>query len=348
MDWITAGVTLLVGAISGYAKNKIGYKHEIQDKLTAYQGSLKDANDNIKKAYATYNSTRDTISSTYGSDVFAMLERQYNQVNNIKGNAISKGKIKEYNTDTNSAGEKLYASTDRFFLAGPKDTTNAEYVSIDYESDFDKRKFNTNTLTNEDGESIVDLLYNQLSSGDSALAQQLRLSGNQLATMLGTAQDQVTQSMRSGIDTIKQSAMQLHSQNLSNALEIASSRATMASSGIRNTGTGNANESLTRLQADLTSAYYAMNIKSQAMQLESEIYNTQKSASLSAYQTRAEIEYTKRKNLEQAVSTFGSGAIESEMYVKEASDNAEEANEYLDALKGVQNESWWNKVWGYY
>ena len=336
----------------GYNKNKKEYKAQVNDKLLAYQGSLKMANDMLEKADATYNSMKDNITSKYGSDVFSILERQYNYVNNIKGTAITNGGISKYDTEKNSKGEEYYANVDTFGMVhqaiGYKNTTNTEQVSTDYESDYGNRKFNTNTMIDEDKNSLIDVMYNSLSSGDTALAQQLRLSGNQLAAILGTAQDQVAQSMRSGNDTIKQSAMQLHSQNLSNALEIANARSTMASSGIRNTGTGNANESLTQLQADITNAYYVFNIQTQATQLRNEIYNSQKTASLSAYETRASIENKQRQAYEDSISTYKSGAVESESYVKESKDNADEANEYQEALQDLLDTSWLDMAFGNY
>lgn len=329
---VQLGTQLIGGAISNYK----GHENALKSSINSYKSSLENANEYIKKAQATYNTTRDKIINNYGASTFSILEKQYNEINGLNStNSLTTGGLKSYNLENSQENlfdrdQKVYSVQDKVF------SNNV--------SNYEAHHFKTNDLNS----SVVDQLYNSLSSGDTALAQQLRLSGNQMASMLQTAQDEVSQTLSAGNSALKQNALQARSQRLSNSLEVASSRASMASSGVRNTGTGNANESLTRLQADITDAYYAMNIQSQAVQLQNEIYNTQKSASLSAYQTRASIELQKRQAYESVVSAYGGEVKTGEEYVNSANGLEETANEYADYSKELAETSFLEKIFGLY
>ena len=324
------GVQLIGGAIS----NKKNYDSTLKSSINSYKSSLTNANESIKKAQEIYNSARDKITNNYGATTFSILEQQYNSVNGLTGqNALTNNNLKSYSTT---------------ILKGPNQPFGAvskpQNVSNENNGDYESHHFNTSDL----GSSVIDQLYNSLSSGDSALAQQLRLTGNQMASMLQTAQDEVSQTLTLGNNSLKQSALQARSQRLSNSLEVASSRATMASSGVRNTGTGSVNESLTRLQADITDAYYAMSIQSQAVQLQNEIYNTQKSASLSAYQSRASMELQKRQAYESVVSNYSDSVREGEEYVNNSNNLEEQANEYADYSEELMQANFIDKIIGNY
>ena len=335
MDFAVASAIVSAGTklISGLVKNELSYQAKGKDAVTNYQSMLTEANRSLDLAEATYNSIRDNITTSYGSDVFSLLEQQYNSINGIGAKAVSrKDTLARYETDIGTDGKEM---------AFREGKANIGKVRAGYDSNYENHSFSTDTTL-----PIVDQIYNLLSSGDSALAQQLRLSGNQMQTMLQTSQDEVNQAFSSYQSAIKQSALQARTQSLNNSLEIASSRATMASSGIRNTGTGTANENLTRLQSDLTNAYYAMNIKAQATQLQNEIYNTQKSASLSAYQTKASMEISQRQAYESVVSAYSSGVKQAEQYVDESSNYEEMANEYADRAETLGNKNWFDRAIG--
>lgn len=344
MDWILAiisGLQLGGNIAQNVSQNKASFKNKVKQNVLNYKSALTNANEALTSAVGEYNKVKDNISTKYGSSVFSLLERQYNKVNGIGANAVTRGTLNKYNVETdangNAIGSEMHISM--FKRAGDQFDSNLQGVDITNDGNYDKHHFNTDDTT-----SIIDQLYNSLSSGNTAIAQELRLSGNQLSAMLNNAQDEVNQSMATYRSNISQSALQLHSQNLNNALEIASARSTMASSGIRNTGTGNVNENLTQLQADITSAYYAMNIKAQAMQLQNEVYNTQKTASLSAYQSRVSTEYSKRQYYEKVVGAYGEGAYNSERYASKSNDYAEQANEYVDYDKELKEAGWWQIV----
>lgn len=341
MGWVIDAITLAVNAIGGAFKNEASFENKVKTNANNYKSALTNANSLLQKAEGEYNKVRDNITSKYGSSTFALLQKQYNQVNNIGQSAVTRNNLGRYNVDTDVNGNKIGSSKDVRGIkwGGDKSYYNIPTASFDYDSDYEKHNFSS-----DDTLSIVDQLYNTLSSGNTALAQELRLSGNQISAMLGNAQDEVNQSMATYKNAIGQSALQLHSQNLNNTLEVASARATMASSGIRNTGTGSANQNLAELQADITSAYYAMNIKAQAMQLQNEVYNTQKTASISAYQSRANIEIAQRQAYEDVVSAYGSGAYQTEEYINSAREQVEIANTYKEYGDELQNTKWWDIV----
>ena len=335
MSFTVAATIIGAGAklISGLVNNELSYQAKGRDAVTNYQSMLTEANRSLDLAEATYSSVRDNITTSYGSDVFSLLEQQYNSINGIGVNAVSrKDTLGRYETDIGIDGKGMTFNDGK---------ANIGKVSAGYDSNYESHSFSTDTTL-----PIVDQIYNLLSSGDSALAQQLRLSGNQMQTMLQTSQDEVNQAFSSYQSAIKQSALQTRTQSLNNSLEIANSRATMASSGIRNTGTGTANENLTRLQSDLTSAYYAMNIKAQATQLQNEIYNAQRSASLSAYQSKASMEISRRQAYESVVSAYSSGVKQAEQYVDESSNYEEMANEYADMAEILSNKNWFDRAIG--
>lgn len=344
MDWVSAAIATVqfgVGIYQNAVSNKASFKNKVNQNVLNYKSALTEANKSLTTAVGEYNKVKDNISTKYGSSVFSLLERQYNKINGIGANAVTKGTLNKYNVETDANGNAIGSEIDinLFKRAGEQFSSNLPTVDITNDGNYDKHHFNT-----DDTASIIDQLYNALSSGNTAIAQELRLTGNQISAMLNNAQDEVDQSMATYKSNMSQSALQLHSQNLNNALEIASARATMASSGIRNTGTGNVNENLAQLQADITSAYYAMNIKAQAMQLQNEIYNTQKTASLSAYQSRASMEYSKRQYYESVVNAYGEGAYNAERHVSESNDYVEQANEYVDYDKELNKAGWWQIV----
>lgn len=341
MGWVSTliqGIATGVNIFSSVKSNEASYKGKVSTNLESYKSSLDSANEYLKKADVEYTKVKSDITSKYGSNVFELLQKQYNEKNGIGDVAVSRGNLGRYDTENGLDGNPLssYVDTRMIKWGGNKSNSNLSEVGIGFDSNYDKHSFDTSKTT-----SIVDQIYNSLATGDSALAQELRLSGNQIQTMLGNAQDEVNQTIATQKSNMSQTALQWHSQNLSSTLEVANARATMASSGIRNTGTGNASENLQRLQADLTSAYYAMNIKAQAMQLQNEIYNTQKSASISAYQSKAEIEYTKRQNYENVVGLYSEGVSGAEEYTNTARNYAEMANEYAKYDNELQDASWW-------
>lgn len=290
-----------------------------------FQSSLYNANEAIRTAENYYNQTKTKISNTYGSDVFSMLEQQYNNVNNIsKKNITTKDKISLYDTD-----------------AGLRD------VSADFDTNYENHSLSIEGMAQKDG-NIVNNLFNQLSSGDSALAQELRMSGNQLQAMLGQAQDEVDYYYKQYGSQIGQANTQNRAQMITNAENVASARSATASSGIRNTGTGTASENLARLQADLTEATMAFQIKSQAEELKYRVKSVQTSASLSAYQSRANMEITKRQALESAVSYYAEGTNTAEQYQNVAKQEVENAQEYKKQYEDYEDVNWFDRLIGNY
>jgi hypothetical protein len=326
MGWLIAstiiGASALIGSwVGGAIKNSQGLKNEKSGAENNYKSALYNANEALKSAKNYYNQTKTTITNKYGSDVFRVLEQQYNSVNEItKNSATNGGKVNLYDTDT------------------------LKDVSIDFDYDYENHSFSYSNLKND----TIDNLYNLLSSGDTALAQELRLSGNQISSMLGQAQDEVNQTFDSYTSQIKQYGEQYRSQKISDTESIASARSTMAYSGIRNTGTGNASENLTRLQADITEATLAFQIQSYATQLQSKIDSLQTSASISAYQNRASLEISKRQALESAIETHGSGMNLAEKDQNTARINVEDAQEYKKQYADYEKVGWWEEITGQY
>jgi len=321
---ISAGVSLLGLGIGG-AQNVNANKQRKANAKNSYLSALDNANQYMRQAEDLYNQTYSVISNTYGSDVASILEGAYNEINGIGSKSVTRRSLSRYGTDLGGNA--------------PSD------VSVDFDYSYENHGLSSTQL----GDSYTDSsfagrLYNLLSTGDSALAQQLRLSGNQMAQMLEQAFEDSTRQIALGRDTSQYYAQQMRSQNLSDAQTIAQAQAQSASSGFRGS---NANEHLATLQADMNRAAYAFRMKNQAMQLQYSIQQAQKSSSLSAYEANANMEIAKRRELESLVNQYAQGTKGAEQQMDNARNEVEKAQEHKKEYEDADDASFFDRLLGF-
>lgn len=323
-DWITPTVAVTQLVIGGLQNLNANKQRKAKAK-NSYLSALDNANQYMRQAEDLYNQTYSGISNTYGSDVASILEGAYNEINGIGAKAVTRRSLSKYGTD----------------LGG-----NAP---SDVSADFDYSYENHGLYTTQLGDSSTDSsfsgrLYNLLSTGDSALAQQLRLSGNQMAQMLGQAFEDSTRQIALERNDSQYYAQQMRSQNISDAQTIAQAQAQSAASGFRGS---NANEHLATLQADMNRAAYAFQMRRQAMKLQSSLQQAQKSSSQSAYEANANIEIAKRRELEALVNQYAHGTKSAEQQMDNARNEVEKAQEHKDEYTDAEDAGFLDRLLGF-
>lgn len=323
-DWITPTIAvtqLVIGGLQNLNANK-------QRKAKAknlYLSALDKANQDMRKAEDLYNQTYSSISNTYGSDVASILESAYNEINGIGAKAVTRRSLSKYGTDLGGNA--------------PSD------VSADFDYSYENHGLDTTQLGDYSTDSsFAGRLYNLLSTGDSALAQQLRLSGNKIAQMLGQAFEDSTRQIALERNDSQYYARQMRSQNISDAQTIAQAQAQSAASGFRGS---NANEHLATLQADMNKAAYAFQMRRQAMQLQSSLQQAQKSSSLSAYEANANMEIAKRRELEALVDKYAQGTKDAEQQMDNARNEVEKAQEYKKEYTDAEDAGFLDRLLGF-
>lgn len=322
---ILGGTKIGLDLIGGGMKNLNSHADRLNSAKNDYRSFIDTANQYIRSAEDLYGRTRDAISNTYGADVFGILESQYNSVNSVGASAVSRGTLTK--------------------TAVPEKIDLSKEVKVGFDYDYENRTLTTGDFgdASEEG-SAASNLYNLLSSGDTALAQSLRLSGNQMKAMLETAFSNATNAIRTGVLESEQYALNRRAQTLEDTQWVAQAKAAMATSGFRNTGAVGANEHIARLQADMNEAAYAIQTRSLAMQLRAQIEDLQKSSSLSAYEMRASDEIQKRRAFEEAVGTYREKVGEAEQAVDAARNQLEMAEESRKAAKDLDDDSWLERL----
>ncbi len=333
---ISAGVSLLSLGIGG-AQNWNANKQRKANAKNSYLSALDNANQYMRQAEDLYNQTYSGISNTYGSDVASILEGAYNEINGIGSKAVTRRNLTQYGTSTPSFSDIM------------KDPSKYLKDSASPTADFDYSYENHGLSSTQLGDSSTDSsfagrLYNLLSTGDSALAQQLRLSGNQMAQMLGQAFEDSIRQITLERSTSQYYAQQMRSQNISDAQTIAQAQAQSATSGFRGS---NANEHLAALQADMNRAAYAFQMRNQAMQLQSSIQKAQKSSSLSAYEANANMEIAKRRELESLVNQYAQGTKGAEQQMDNARNEVEKAQEHKNEYKDAEDANFLERLLGF-
>lgn len=323
-DWITPTVAVTQLVIGGL-QNLNANKQRIAKAKNSYLSALDDANQYMRKAEDLYNQTYSGISNTYGSDVASILEGAYNEINGIGSNAVTRRNLSKYGTDI---GDNA-----------PSD------VSVGFDYSYENHGLNTTQLGDSSTDSsFAGRLYNLLSTGDSALAQQLRLSGNKIADMLGQAFEDSTRQIALESSTSQYYAQQMRSQNISDAQTIAQAQAQSAASGFRGS---NANEHLATLQADMNKAAYAFQMRQQAMKLQTSLQKAQKSSSQSAYEANANMEIAKRKELEALVNQYTQGTKSAEQQMDNARNEVEKAHEHKNEYEDAEDASFFDRLLGF-
>lgn len=318
---ILGGTALGVQLIGGAINNANSHEQRLNSAKNQYRSSIDTANQYIRAAEDLYGRTRDSISDAYGEDVFDILESQYNRVNSIGASAVSRGTLAQ--------------------LPVPENIDLSKEVKVGFDYGYENRTLTTGDFGDaaEEG-SAASNLYNLLSSGDTALAQSLRASGNQMKAMLENAFASSTNAIRTGALESEQYALNRRAQTIEDTQSVAQAKAAMAASGFRNTGSVGANEHIARLQADMNEAAYAIQTRSLALQLKAQIEDLQKSSSLSAYEMRASDEMRRRKAFEEAVGTYRENVGKAEQTVDEARNQLEMAEESRKAAKDLDDDSW--------
>lgn len=322
---ILGGTALGIQLIGGAIKNDNNHAKRLNSAKNDYRSFIDTANQYIRSAEDLYGRTRDSISNAYGADVFGILESQYNMVNSVGASAVSRGTL---------AKRPI-----------PENIDLSKEVEVGFDYGYENRTLTTGDFgdASEEG-SAASNLYNLLSSGDTALAQSLRASGNQMKAMLENAFVSSANAIRTGVLESEQYALDRRAQTLEDTQSVAQAKAAMATSGFRNTGAVGANEHIARLQADMNEAAYAIQTRSLALQLKAQIDDLQKSSSLSAYEMRASDEMQKRKAFEDAVGTYRENVGKAEQTVDEARNQLEMAEESRKAAKDLDDDSWWERV----
>lgn len=331
-------------------------KQRITSAFSGYQSSLYKANEYIRSAEDLYNQTRTEISSKYSSDLFSLLEEQYNEINNIGSIAVTRNNLSQYyipqkmNIENN---KKIFRATEPKFNSSGKSNSILDYEGTDslFEFknnelgiDFDHNYENHGLSTNQYSQETLDRFYNLLATGDSSLAQSLQLSGLQIGNLLDEAFYNANQTLLSGSLSLAGYTSQARQQNLQDVETVAQARSTMASSGIRQTGTANANESLAQLQADLNKTAYAVQLKNVAMQIKSQVHEIQTSAALSAYEKNASIEIAKRQAMESVTSSYSTGTNKAERELNNSAGEVENAQEHKKALLEEYDDQWYYDI----
>ncbi len=332
----SAAVSLIQLGIGG-AQNINANKQRKANAKNSYLSALDNANQYMRQAEDLYNQTYSGISNTYGGDVASILEGAYNEINGIGSKAVTRRNLAQYGTSTPSFSD--ISNDPQKYI---KDSASPV-------ADFDYSYENHGLSSTQLGDSSTDSsfagrLYNLLSAGDSALAQQLRLSGNQMAQMLGQAFEDSTRQITLERSTSQYYAQQMRSQNLSDAQTIAQAQAQAATSGFRGSS---ANEHLATLQADMNRAAYAFQMRNQAMQLQSSIQQAQKSSSLSAYEANANIEIAKRRELESLVNQYVQGTKSAEQRMDDVRNEVEKAQEHKKEYEDADDASFFDRLLGF-
>lgn len=348
------GLGGLVYSVAHNQETKISNsKQTAINAYTGYQSSLDSANEYIRSAEDLYNQTKTEISNKYSADLFNLLEEQYNSINQIGNVAVSKHNLSQYEIegDMNFTGDNFinrFGTWVSTYIGGKDNAGNLEesdslkrfkerQFAKDYDYNYEKHGLHTNQYSSE----VTDRFYNLLATGNSAIAQELQLSGLQIGNLLDQSYYNATQSLVSGALSLNGYSSQARQQSIQDAENVAQARSTMAYSGIRQTGTANANENLARLQEDLNRTAYAVQMKSVAMQLQANIHDLQTTSSVSAYEKKAQMEINKRNALEQATSGYSSGTNKAEEQLNNAHNEEENAQEHKKQFEKEITGNWY-------
>lgn len=320
MSVALASLLFTIGSALG--QGYFGQKKEVK----SYQNSTKEAlykrENLIAQAKQAYADTKSTITTKYGENFYNTLYKNYISQNNLSGKT---------NVINNQKSD--YMSVSYSALSSDSSENASDLAKMD--------KFDTNYTSTLSTGNAVDALFNALATSDTALAQQLQLNEEQIKTIISNSYDTQTQYGEQGRTKGLSLSKEYETSKLSGNSSLGTAEAKQASSGIRGTGTGNNLATLQQFENDLSDANYAFQLNDIINTYQTQMQNEQKSSSQKVSEQVANINITKRSEIENATLQMLQGFNNVNNYQSQANEQLQTANT-ANYYAQDQQSQWWD------